>query len=100
MDQQALANLTDAERARYAALENLFGHPGWKIVEEWATASLSQEQARQLQAGTWETVMFQRGKASVFAELLALPDTTENEFAARAAQAAEAKQTHDEADYE
>ncbi len=75
------------ERDAYLdTMEDLIGHPGWRILEgelkqrimEFKDMALDPRQAK-----TWDEINILRGAAQQLAEFLALPQTLENLRAAK-----------------
>lgn len=95
LNEVQLSLLNDEQRSRYNKLEALFEHPGWKIVEEFAQASAQQQAQRTLNANSWDEHRLATGARMAFAQIAALPEVTENEFANLAAQAAQAQEDSD-----
>jgi len=100
LNELQLSFLNDEQRDRYNKLEDLFDHPGWKILEEFAQASVTAQAQRALNASNWNEHQLATGARFAFMQMLQLPEVTENEFANLAAQAAAAQEEDDELDYE
>lgn len=100
LNELQLSLLTDEQRERYAALESLFEQPGWKIVSEFLTASVTAQSQRALNAGNWNEHQLATGARHAFAQVLHLPEVTEAEFTNLAAEAASNQEDADEIDYE
>lgn len=57
-------------------MEDLFGHPGWKLIEDDARREIGNLQADALDTRvcpTWDEVNIRRGRAIALNELLLLP---------------------------
>ncbi len=100
LNEMQLSLLTDEQRDRYASLESLFEHPGWKIVSEFADASVQQQANRALNATNWNEHQLATGARAAFLQIVNLQDVTETEFANLAAQAMASQEEEDEIDYE
>jgi hypothetical protein len=57
-------------------MDDLFAHPGWRILLEDANAQIYQYQADALEQPNWDAVNVLRGKALQLAELINLEDVT------------------------
>lgn len=68
--------MTPEQTEYYNNLEDMFTHPGWKILMEDAKAQVYQYQADALEIGTWDGVNILRGKAQQLAELVNLEAVT------------------------
>lgn len=100
LNELQLSFLTDEQRERYAALESLFDLPGWKIVSEFLSASVTAQSTRALNATSWNEHQLATGARHAFAQVLHLPEVTEAEFASLAAEAASVTEDDDEGEYE
>lgn len=71
-----------AERNEYLdTMEDLIGHPGWRLLEEDFKRRIYEFQANTLDkavARSWDDVNYIRGAAAQLAELLALPEILAN----------------------
>lgn len=62
-------------------MEDLFGHPGWRLVEADARREIYELQADSLDKAltkTWDDVNVKRGRAEALNELILLPDIVAN----------------------
>jgi hypothetical protein len=100
LNELQISFLTDEQRERYKQLEEVFNLPGWDILKEFASASISAQAQRALNAQNWNEHQLATGARFAFTQLLNLQEVTENEFANLAAQAAAAEEEDDELDYE
>lgn len=103
LNESQLAFLTDQQRERYNSLEKLFEHPGWQVVSEFLESSVAEQSNRVINAQNWDTHRLATGARLAFAQILNLPQITEQEFstlAAQAATAAEVDEEEDALDYE
>lgn len=79
MDQiQALPN---DMRGKYMLLEKLFDHAGFKYLLEWAKAQVADSQMRELNAKTWDEVVFFRGAKLAYNNFAEIERYSEAEFA-------------------
>src|SRR5271154_5774822 len=89
MDQiQALPN---DMRTRYMLLEKLFDHAGFKYLLEWAKAQVADSQMRELNAKSWDEVVFFRGAKLAYNNFVEIERFSEAEFANIAEEAMKTK---------
>lgn len=100
MDQNQLMHLTDAQRQRFRALEQMFESDGWKHIVEFAKAEANSHEQRLINAPSWDVHRFSAGARAAYSVFVGLQEHFENEYAAVAQQAAESKVTFVESDYE
>jgi hypothetical protein len=100
LNEVQLSLLTDEQRERYAKLEDLFDHPGWEIVKQYAEAGVASQGMRAMNATSWAEHQQATGARLAFQQVAALPEISYNEFASLAAEAAFEQEEADEIDYE
>lgn len=74
--------MTEDERKYFEVLEDLFTHPGWKVLMEQFKREIYQLQSDALDVKVvpnWDVLNFNRGRAVEKAELLRMPDLVASE---------------------
>lgn len=87
--QTILKNLGDAERQRYAALQDTFESDGWPLILEWAGIQQLQALKNGADADSWEQSCEERGVRRAWGNVLNLEDTLMVQFELLARQAIE-----------
>ena len=80
IDPALLKHLDNEQQVRLRTLETFFDSEGWKVFVENAKVQLAVAEDDQLNAPNWDWVLLQRGKRSVYQEIVDLEATTANEF--------------------
>lgn len=88
LDIDQINSLPNDVKAAYMRHEKTFQSDGWEDIVKWAQDWADVQQQRILNAATWEEALVARGARLAFLALVTLRDTTENEFAHIAAEAA------------
>jgi hypothetical protein len=81
LDLEQINLLPNDMKNRYMLLEKLFDHPGFKYLLEWAKAQATDSQIRELNAPTWEQVVFLRGAKLAYNNFVNIEEYSEREFA-------------------
>lgn len=92
--------LSDEQKGRFAALESVFGMPGWRLVEDWALANVELMRMRGADAGTWDVNRMALGARTAFEQLASFRASTEREFEQMAEDNKAKLQVGDSLDYE
>lgn len=80
IDPQLIKYLSDEQASTLRVVEKFFDSEGWNLFVEQTETAREQCQNDELHAPTWEYVMLQRGKRTVYDDILNLPAATVNEF--------------------
>jgi hypothetical protein len=91
LDLEQINLLPNDMRNRYMLLEKLFDHAGFKYLLEWAKAQVADSQSRELNAKTWDEVVFFRGAKLAYNNFAEIERFSEAEFADIAQQALDDK---------
>ncbi len=81
--------LTPEDEKFFNELDDLFAQPGWKKLIEEARNTIYHLQADSLEAGSWEQVLVNRGRAQQLAEFVNMEETAAMQKAAMIEQAAQ-----------
>ena|SRR5271167_908622 len=96
LDLEQINLLPNDMRNRYMLLEKLFDHQGFKYLLEWAKAQVNDSQMREMNATTWDQVLFFRGAKLAYNNFANIEDFSEREFADIAQQELEKRFTEEQ----
>lgn len=96
LDLDQINLLPNDMRNRYMLLEKLFDHPGFKYLLEWAKAQVADSQQREMNATSWEQVLFMRGAKLAYNNFANIEEFSEREFAQIAEDTAAAKEQEEQ----
>jgi hypothetical protein len=100
LNEETLAALPDEFKARYRALEAVFGSDGWAWIKAWATVNSQDQLARLVHAANWDDNRFAKGCMTAYDRMLALEQEIEAEYTAYVEDLKSKEQLEVEADNE
>jgi len=97
---EVLKWLPDAEKPRVAALEDMFGSPGWRIIQEWANDAKEAAVMRAANAQSWADNRIAYGQVLVYDDVVNMAERIMLEYATYADEARVAQEVRDMEDFE